>query len=61
MPAAALETESVDHQALLNKDSKITNFNILLVTSILFGGFVIAEIIGALVSCLSVLPCACLC
>lgn len=32
--------------------SKLSNLCILYVTATLFGGFVIAEIIGALVSCL---------
>lgn len=33
--------------------TRISNFNILLITAILFGGFVVAEIIGALVRKLS--------
>lgn len=46
-PSAAVESF---YKKILNSLKGVSNFNILLITTVLFGVFVIAEVIGALVS-----------
>lgn len=45
-----IESSAVEIRKGLLDKSEVSNFRILLITTVLFGGFVLAEVIGALVS-----------
>lgn len=45
-----IEESSSSKMRSIKKMAQVSNFNILMITAVLFGVFVIAEVIGALVS-----------